>query len=894
MIVVIFITTLITFVILVVSSVSYLISLVCNESDDSSSLDTLPIEFQQSLSVSPDLSSFGAICTNPRHHHHYDDIKPANPPRGSTSSLDSNKVEAYPGAIDGSASNHSISTVSPESIGMESELSFSSALQQDAPAQNAWSAASAKEQKNIITSQIGAPASKHLFDDFDTREMQLGGTGLHWCKSRKSLDKLIRIGLPLDSRNNKQETAVHVAIRRKKLPVLIGLLIHGAKIDCKDEHGQTPLILASKMADIYACQVLLVYDADVNQLDDSKWSARHYISIICEKNRAQPQMPNAAHVILAMFDELGAKRCPKEVVQDASQVTGNTKICAVGCAASGTYNGNSYNRWPNFQMESLYKRHMFTDIIEQQRASLRSNHENDTGLEKSRILCIDGGGMRGVIVCQILIELEKYLKKPVISYFDWIGGTSVGAFISCSLCRGISLKDLRRICFDVKDEVFSGNKPYNSKFLERVLKRTFGPATRMSDVTDKKLAVTTVLADREPCQLRLFRNYKSAGQLLKEYGYPPDTFDRNSAQSTVTRRKTSATSRPKLQQGSTKLVPRDTPQVSAIRNDSEVGGTVANKTTVNSNKGEESTKTTTMTATSANKEDSKSDSLTDYVIDENEQDPLIWQAVRASAAAPFFFKPYGPYLDGGIISNNPTVDMLSEFHCHERVKSFLRARANTDSSLASQRENISLFEEPPRVLGLVLSLGTGRGRVISRQAMLDFGQVTSGFATVFSPVELLRSIRAARDLFKKVMQQSCHTEDHVLDRAQAWCSSLGVPYFRINPPLATLFSIDDKRDEQLINALWQAKLYMRVMRPQLEEISQLLDHPQEVPVSERSASVATSSSDNVYGNFSDLDEASCNTSTDFGSATSRVSSISAVSTSNGIDRDVWSPSNSES
>lgn len=41
-------------------------------------------------------------------------------------------------------------------------------------------------------------------------------------------------------------------------------------------------------------------------------------------------------------------------------------------------------------------------------------------------------------------------------------------------------------------------------------------------------------------------------------------------------------------------------------------------------------------------------------------DQLVWQAARASGAAPTFFKPMGMMLDGGIIANNPTLDMLTE------------------------------------------------------------------------------------------------------------------------------------------------------------------------------------------------------------------------------------------
>lgn len=41
-------------------------------------------------------------------------------------------------------------------------------------------------------------------------------------------------------------------------------------------------------------------------------------------------------------------------------------------------------------------------------------------------------------------------------------------------------------------------------------------------------------------------------------------------------------------------------------------------------------------------------------------DEFVWSAARATGAAPTFFKPYKQYLDGAIISNNPTLDLITE------------------------------------------------------------------------------------------------------------------------------------------------------------------------------------------------------------------------------------------
>ncbi len=42
----------------------------------------------------------------------------------------------------------------------------------------------------------------------------------------------------------------------------------------------------------------------------------------------------------------------------------------------------------------------------------------------------------------------------------------------------------------------------------------------------------------------------------------------------------------------------------------------------------------------------------------------MWEAARSSGAAPTYFRSYGCFLDGGLMSNNPTLDILTEVHEH--------------------------------------------------------------------------------------------------------------------------------------------------------------------------------------------------------------------------------------
>ena len=41
---------------------------------------------------------------------------------------------------------------------------------------------------------------------------------------------------------------------------------------------------------------------------------------------------------------------------------------------------------------------------------------------------------------------------------------------------------------------------------------------------------------------------------------------------------------------------------------------------------------------------------------------FVWQAARSSGAAPTYFRAFGRFLDGGLMANNPTLDLLTEIH----------------------------------------------------------------------------------------------------------------------------------------------------------------------------------------------------------------------------------------
>lgn len=56
--------------------------------------------------------------------------------------------------------------------------------------------------------------------------------------------------------------------------------------------------------------------------------------------------------------------------------------------------------------------------------------------KKEAILAMDGGGIRGLILIQLLLALEEFTKQPIVQLFDWIAGTSTGGILALAITHG--------------------------------------------------------------------------------------------------------------------------------------------------------------------------------------------------------------------------------------------------------------------------------------------------------------------------------------------------------------------------------------------------------------------------------------------------------------------------
>ena len=64
----------------------------------------------------------------------------------------------------------------------------------------------------------------------------------------------------------------------------------------------------------------------------------------------------------------------------------------------------------------------------------------------SRILCLGGGGIRGLVQIEILRQIERSTGKRITDLFDWIVGTSTGGIIALALVYGMCVSASAYMC----------------------------------------------------------------------------------------------------------------------------------------------------------------------------------------------------------------------------------------------------------------------------------------------------------------------------------------------------------------------------------------------------------------------------------------------------------------
>jgi uncharacterized protein len=76
------------------------------------------------------------------------------------------------------------------------------------------------------------------------------------------------------------------------------------------------------------------------------------------------------------------------------------------------------------------------------------------GIGKRPILCLDGGGMRGILTIQLLKKLEEIAGIPCYELFDMVAGTSTGGIIGGLIATGHSAAEIESLYITLVNEVF--------------------------------------------------------------------------------------------------------------------------------------------------------------------------------------------------------------------------------------------------------------------------------------------------------------------------------------------------------------------------------------------------------------------------------------------------------
>uniref|UniRef100_A0A7E4VFJ5 phospholipase A2 n=1 Tax=Panagrellus redivivus TaxID=6233 RepID=A0A7E4VFJ5_PANRE len=162
-----------------------------------------------------------------------------------------------------------------------------------------------------------------------------------------------------------------------------------------------------------------------------------------------------------------------------------------------------------------------------------------------------------------------------------------------------------------------------------------------------------------------------------------------------------------------------------------------------------------------------------------------WFAARCTSAAPTYFSsPDNVYLDGGLMANNPTSDVLTDFMKLNEI-----AMANN---------------KPPLSLGCVVSVGTGR------PPPKDIPVTNISFPKGFTDVlqNGYSQFSSIMSLSKMFIDQICASDGPVAQRAQALAHANGAPLFRLTPPLHRDIDLDAADDTSVIELLWTARCYV--------------------------------------------------------------------------------------
>uniref|UniRef100_A0A2K6F0V3 85/88 kDa calcium-independent phospholipase A2 n=2 Tax=Propithecus coquereli TaxID=379532 RepID=A0A2K6F0V3_PROCO len=325
-----------------------------------------------------------------------------------------------------------------------------------------------------------------------SKDPRYGASPLHWAKNAEMARMLLKRGCDVNSTSSAGNTALHVAVMRNRFDCVMVLLTYGANADARGEHGNTPLHLAMSKDNVEMIKALIVFGAEVDTPNDFGETPTLIASKISKLITRK--------ALLTLLRTVGAEYCfphvPGVPMEQGSAASPHP-ILSLERAQPPPISLN------NLELQDL------VHISRARKPAFILNSTRDEKRTHDHLLCLDGGGVKGLVIIQLLIAIEKASGVATKDLFDWVAGTSTGGILALAILHSKSMAYMRGVYFRMKDEVFRGSRPYESGPLEEFLKREFGEHTKMTDVKKPKVMLTGTLSDRQPAELHLFRNYNA-------------------------------------------------------------------------------------------------------------------------------------------------------------------------------------------------------------------------------------------------------------------------------------------------------------------------------------------------------------------------------------------------
>ncbi|KAK3934638.1 hypothetical protein QBC46DRAFT_347432 [Diplogelasinospora grovesii] len=380
-----------------------------------------------------------------------------------------------------------------------------------------------------------------------------------------------------------------------------------------------------------------------------------------------------------------------------------------------------------------------------------------------RLLCLDGGGVRGIVELEVLRHIENYLggHLPIQAFFDLIVGTSTGGIIAA----GLGVEDWR------VDECIKHFMELSDKAFTR--RRFVGihdlPVLRRAGRKYRTKPFETILQDLFGEDEYLFGGFQADPKRYK---------------TRVALTSTTAT-------GSTAVV------------------------MANYNRPEDSP-------------------FTEFIRPDRPEDELkIWEAVRATTAAPGFFRPFTKketgqgFVDGAVYHNNPAYVAFEESrllwpdvrHCLPDIILSLgtghnRERTNrvlTGASLSSSSRDT----EPMRPPVLLRTTSGGKLKKVSEPDTHGYSEVYQNVKMILARMSNVLNSQLIWDTFKR--ERTLTTPRHELNSVLGRFQRID-PYLGYEPP-----ALDDKaKMKQLKETVAQRLEYDSFYRRKVRHVAHRL------------------------------------------------------------------------